>query len=144
MRIASRSAGAGLGHHGVLFTLRNDSSSSCQLFGYVGMQLLGTQANPLPTTVTRGGNYLFPAITPHTVALAPGGFAAFDLGYGANPAGPGSGKPYAVACPAARQAEITLPGAYDHSVAATGIAPCGGYVTVSPVVPGKSWIGFAY
>jgi hypothetical protein len=60
--------GAGLGHIGVLITLQNRSSASCQLTGYPGLQLLAPGGRRLPTSVTQEEDYLFPAITPHRVA----------------------------------------------------------------------------
>lgn len=134
--------GAGLGHVGVLFTLRNTSSAGCRLEGYPGMQLLGSNGQALPTTVVRAvtGAYLFPAVAPHRVALGPGATASFDLQYGDNPVGAQANEPYAQACPATTEAEVTLPDASGHSVVPVSMAPCGGQVFVSPVVPGSQWL----
>jgi Protein of unknown function (DUF4232) len=141
--ITAAGTGAGLGHVGELFTLRNTSSASCRLEGYPDMQLLGSNGQALPTTVVRAGStgaYLFPAVTPHRVALPPGAAASFDLQYGDNPVGAQANEPYAQACPSATSAEVTLPSASDHSVVPVSMAPCGGQVLVSPVVPGSQWL----
>jgi len=140
--IAATGNGAGLGHVGVLFTLRNTSSASCRLDGYPGMQLLGSNGQPLPTTVVRAGTgaYLFPAVAPHRVAMPPGATASFDLQYGDSPVGAQANEPYARACPQATSAEVTLPNVSDHSVVPVSMAPCGGRVLVSPVVPGSQWL----
>jgi hypothetical protein len=145
VRIADRAIGAALGHVGVLFTLHNTSAVSCRLFGYAGLELLGPRGRPLPTTVHRAvsGTYLFPAVVPHWVALAPGGYAAFDLEYGDNPSGAQAGEPYSQACPAASHTEVTLPNAYDFSVVPAHMAPCGGAVWISPVIPGRAWLKFS-
>lgn len=140
--ITAAGTGAGLGHVGVLFTLRNTSSVSCRLDGYPGLQLLGSHGQALPTTVVRAstGAYLFPAVAPHRVALPPGAVASFDLQYGDNPVGAQANEPYARACPSATSDEVTLPNAAGHSVVPASMAPCGGQVLVSPVVPGSQWL----
>lgn len=134
--------GAGLGHVGVLFTLRNTSSAACRLYGYPGLLLLGSHGQALPTTVIRAvhGAYLFPAVTPHWVALPPGAVGSFDLQYGDNPVGAQANEPYATACPSATHVEVTLPDAPDHSIVPASLSPCGGQVLVSPVVPGSQWL----
>jgi Protein of unknown function (DUF4232) len=134
--------GAGLGHVGVLFTLRNTSSAACRLEGYPSVQLLDSNGHPLPTTVLRavGGAYLFPAVMPHTVALAPGAVGSFDLQYYDSPVGAAANQPYATACPAATHVEVTLPNAAGNSVVPASMAPCEGQVVVSPVVPGAQWL----
>jgi Protein of unknown function (DUF4232) len=144
VQVSDSGTGAGLGHVGVLFTLRNTSAVSCRLFGYAGLGLLGPGGQPLPTTVNRAvsGTYLFPAVVPHAVALAPGGYASFDLEYEDNPWGAQVSEPYAQACPAASQTEVTLPNAYDFSVVPAHMAPCGGAVWISPVIPGRARLRF--
>lgn len=140
--ITAAGTGAGLGHVGVLFTLRNTSPASCRINGYPGMLLLGSNGQALPTTVVRAvtGAYLFPAVVPHPVALPPGAVASFDLQYGDIPVGAQANEPYARACPSATSAEVTLPNATGHSVVPASMAPCGGQVIVSPVVPGSQWL----
>lgn len=142
VRIADHGTGAGLGHVGVLFTVRNISAAGCNLLGYPGLRLLATGGKPLPTTVhdAAAGTYLFPAVAPHRVALQPGGYAAFELEYGDNPTGSQANEPQATACPAASQARVTLPGASAGSVIPASMAPCGGDVWVSPVIPGRKLI----
>ena len=144
VRIAARGTGAGLGHVGVLFTLHNVSAVRCRLLGYAGLRLLGRRGEPLPTTVHRAvsGTYLFPPVAAHRVALRPGGYAAFELEYEDNPFGPQASEPYAKACPAASQAEVTLPGARGFGVVPVAMGPCSGDVWISPVIPGRTWIVF--
>lgn len=147
VRIAAQGTGAGLGHVGVLFTVHNISAAGCRLLGYPGLRLLGSGGKALPTTVHNAatGTYLFPPVAPHRVALPPGGYAAFELEYGDNPSGPQAGEPQQIACPAASQAEVTLPGASAGSagsVVAAPMAPCGGDVWVSPVIPGRKLVTF--
>jgi hypothetical protein len=142
LAMTATGTGAGLGHVGVLFTLRNTSSAGCRLDGYPGLQLLGSKGQELRTTVVRAvsGAYLFPAVVPHTVALRPGAVGSFDLQYGDTPVGAAASEPYATACPAATHVEVTLPNAADHDVVPASMAPCDGQVLVSPVVPGAQWL----
>lgn len=144
VRITARGTGAGLGHVGVLFTVHNVSAAHCRLLGYAGLRLLSRAGRRLPTTVHRAtsGAYLFPPVAPHRVALRPGGYAAFELQDGDNPAAGQASEPYAKACPAASQAEVTLPGDRSLSVVPVAMAPCGGAVWISPLFPGRQWIVF--
>ncbi len=144
VRSADHGTGAGLGHVGVLFTVHNVSAAGCRLLGYPGLRLLASNGNPLPTTVhdAAAGTYLFPAVAPHRVALRPGGYAAFELEYGDNPVGSQASEPYSTACPTASQADVTLPGASAGTVIAASMAPCGGGVWVSPIIPGRKLITF--
>jgi hypothetical protein len=144
VRVSARGIGAGLGHVGVLFTLRNASAVRCRLLGWPGLRLLGRGGNALPTTVhdAATGTYLFPPVAPHRVALAPGGYAAFELEYEDNPSGAQASEPYSVACPSASSAGVSLPGARGASAVGVTMAPCGGDVWVSPVIPGRAWVTF--
>jgi len=144
VRISAGGTGAGLGHVGVLFTLHNISAAGCRLLGYPALQLIASNGSQLPTTVhdAAAGTYLFPPVAPHRVALAPGGYAAFELEYEDNPFGARASEPYATACPPAARADVTLPGASAASAVTAGMAPCGGEVWVSPVIPGRRWITF--
>jgi Protein of unknown function (DUF4232) len=139
LRFAAQGIGAALGHVGVLFTVHNSSATGCNLLGYPGLRLLGSKGNALPTTVhdAATGTYLFPAVAPHRVALRPGGYAAFELEYGDNPTGSQANEPSSTACPSAAQAKVILPGASASTVITAAMAPCGGDVWVSPLIPGR-------
>jgi len=143
VQITAKAMGAAMGHVGVLFALQNTSPTSCRLYGFPGMLLLGGSGQGLPTTVDRvvTGSYLILGIAPHWVALPPGAVGSFDLEYGDNPVGSQASEPYAQACPSAARADVTLPNSYNHSVVPVSMAPCGGQVLVSPVVPGTQWVG---
>jgi hypothetical protein len=142
--ISADGTGAGLGHVGVLFTLHNISDVRCRLLGYPGLRLAASSGGQLPTTVhdATAGTYLFPPVAPHLVALAPGDYAVFELEYEDNPFGAQASEPYATACPAAGRADVTLPGALAASAVTAAMAPCGGDVWISPVIPGRQWITF--
>ncbi|MDQ6796047.1 MAG: DUF4232 domain-containing protein [Chloroflexota bacterium] len=144
LRMTGVDKGAGLGNVGVLFRLKNVSKAGCTLFGFPGLRLVSSSGALLPTDVQPAitGDYLFPAIRPHRVALSPDSYAAFDLGYGDNPFGPAANQPYEVACPAARAVRITLPGTNQYGTAVVPLAPCNGLVFPSPIFPGPDWISF--
>ncbi|WP_276962791.1 DUF4232 domain-containing protein [Ferrimicrobium acidiphilum] len=91
------------------YTLVNTGSSSCTLYGYPGLQLLGASGQKLPTEVLRT-----PAAEA-TVKLAHDASAAFSLKY-ADSTGYGSES-----CPSSASLEITPPNAY-HSLTVTGAA----------------------
>ncbi|MBO0836780.1 MAG: DUF4232 domain-containing protein [Actinobacteria bacterium] len=142
MEVTAKSMGAALGHVGVLVTLRNTSSTSCRVAGYPGILLLNENGRALPTTVVRAvnGSYLIGKAVPHRVALPPGASASFDLEYSDVPVGAQASEPPARACQTATKTMVRLPNAAGHSVVAATMAPCGGRVLVSPVVPGTQWV----
>ena len=88
------------------------------------------------------GDYMFPAVVPHRVAIKPGEIASFMIGYGDNPFGPTANEPYDVACPPADAVRVTLPGTSEFGTAHVAIGACGGGVRVSPIVPGANGLRF--
>ena len=131
--------GVAAGNAGIEVVLRNTSTGPCSLKGYPGLQLLGTRGVALPTTLTRSPSQLFGTVLPHLVGLVPGQTASFDVGYGDNPTG-NPPPPYQQACPAATQLSIIPPDDTTALRARTSIAPCQGWLTTSPVVPGTALI----
>jgi len=91
--------------------------------------------------VSRGASFLFPAVAPRLVGLAPGQQASFDLEYGDSPTG-NPPPTYQKACPAAATLEITLPDDVTAVSARVTMAPCNGDLAVSPVVPGTAPIRY--
>ncbi len=120
--------GGAAGSRGGAFGLTNRGTVTCTLFGYPGMQLLGANGQPLPTTVIRGQYEVVDAVPEQTVTLAPGAQARFYFMYSDT-----LGGGYPAVCPTASTVEVTPPGAYNHLVVATNIAPCEGHIWVSPV-----------
>ena len=144
VRITGQYLGGGMGTLGDLVRLQNVSSTECQLEGSPGLQLIAADGRLLPTRVISpsDGSMTFPASSPRRVALVPGGMSSFDLDYNDNPSGAANNEPYAVACPSARRVRVTLPGTDQYGTAALAMAPCGGVVRVSPLVPGAT--GFTF
>ncbi len=124
----SLAGGGAAGSRGGAFGLTNGGTVTCTLFGYPGLQLLGANGQPLPTTVIRGHYEVVDVVPEQTVALAPGARARFYFMYSDT-----LGGGYPAVCPTAASVEITLPGAHNHLLVATSIAPCEGHIWVSPV-----------
>lgn len=122
-------ASGAAGHVGGTFTFRNISSSTCTLFGYPGMLMLNSSGAAIHTEVVRGSSVVVPAISPTTVTLHPSRPASFFFGYADVPTG-------SQTCPASTRVEITPPNAFGHLIIAANLSPCGGVITVSPVVAG--------
>ena len=102
------SMGAATGHVGVQVVLRNVSAVPCHLYGFPGLQLLNASGVALPTITHWGGSFLFPALSPHLVGLAPAQKASFDLAYVDIPIG-NPPPSYQQACPAAATLAIIPP-----------------------------------
>jgi len=138
---ALASIGAATGHVGVQIVLRNVSAAPCHLYGFPGLQLFNASGVALPTVTHWGGSFLFPALSPHLVGLAPAQKASFDLAYVDIPIG-NPPPPYQQACPAATTLAIILPDDFTSLSITANISPCNGDLSVSPVVPGTTRIPF--
>jgi hypothetical protein len=140
LRLIGRSIGAGMGNIADLIVLQNRSTTSCKLEGYPGLQLVASDGRVLPTTVAppSAGAYSFPPLLPHRVALIPGAYASFELGWEDQPSGAENNEPYAVACPTSAWVRVILPATDQYGTAALPMGACGGHVDVSPLVPGST------
>jgi hypothetical protein len=125
--------------------VQNVGTKGCALKGYPGLMIVGRNGTLLPTHVRRAttGAYSFPAVVPHTVALAPGEVGSFMIGYGNNPSGPAVNQPYDVACPRSVALRVIFPGTTQFGTAKVGIGACGGVLDVSPIVPGAAGVQFS-
>jgi Protein of unknown function (DUF4232) len=137
-------SGAGLGNAAVQITIQNTSTTGCTLKGYPDLAMVGHGGKRLATHVIRaiGGDYLFPAAAPDAVAIEPGQFASFMIGFTDNPYGPNADKPYDVACPPAVALRVILPSPRRVATTKVSMAPCNGDVRVSPIVPGPNGLRF--
>jgi hypothetical protein len=138
LHMTGENVGAALGNDDARISLQNTSPVSCTLDGYPSVQLVASDGRLLPTTArsATGGSYMFPPVIPHRVALAPGGYASFLLGYAEG------NEPNFVGCPTPAWVRVILPGTHEYGTAALAMGTCGGRVDVSPVVPGPN--GFTY
>jgi Protein of unknown function (DUF4232) len=112
------------------FVFTNVSATTCQLFGYPGMQLLNARGAALPTYVRRGTSNVVPPEPESEVVMTHSQHASFYAGYSNVPS---SGQ----TCKASTSLEVTPPNDTKHFTLRLAIAPCGGILTVSPVVHGR-------
>jgi Protein of unknown function (DUF4232) len=112
------------------FVFTNVSATTCKLFGFPGMQLLNARGAALPTYVVRGTSNVVPAEPETDVVMTHSQHASFYAGYSNVPVG---GQP----CKVSTSVEITPPNDTKHFTLKLAIAPCGGIITVSPVVHGR-------
>ena len=131
--------GAG-GHVFTAYVFTNVGTTTCELHGYPGLQFVGHDGKPVPTTERRSAAYTFPAVQPRTVLLHRGAKASFSLEVLDNPQ-TGKGE---TACPTATAVKVIPPDGYQQLSAPFGPSPvCGfGTVTVSPVVPGDQGVTY--
>jgi len=101
--------GAGAGNRYVRLILTN-GGPACRAQGYVGMQLLGTGGQPVPTDVVRDQSVPAPAVTVST-----GGQTSALLHWGAIPSG---NESQSGPCePVPQQVEVTPPNEFQFTVA---------------------------
>jgi len=124
-------ADAAAGHIADRFHLTNTSAAPCQLYGFVGAQMLDATGQPLPTQVRRNGGFFANQPGPADVPLMPGQSAEFLMMWGDVPVGDES------RCPAAAQVAITPPDETSFlllDLDQFALAPCnGGTIDVTPV-----------
>ena len=112
------------------FVFTNVSATTCKLFGYAGMQLLNARGTALPTYVVRGASNVVPAEPEADVVMTHSQHASFYAGYSNVPTG-------GQACKVSTSVEVTPPNDTKHFTLRLAIAPCGGILTLSPVVHGR-------
>ncbi|MGI8916828.1 MAG: DUF4232 domain-containing protein [Chloroflexota bacterium] len=127
--ISQRHGQVAVGNVGVSFQFRSIAAQPCTLYGFPGIELLDTAAQPLPTFLTwRTSGYLIGTVPEQTLVLKPGDSVYFVLEFTDVPT-PGQ------RCLEATNLRITPPNAYNSVVGQVhGIAPCGGRITASPVL----------
>jgi hypothetical protein len=124
-----RSTGAA-GSVRMRFVFTNVSATTCKLFGYAGMQLRNARGAALPTDVRRGTSNVVPPEPEVDVVMTHSQHASFYAGYSNVPTG-GQG------CKVSTSVEVTPPNDTKHFTLKLAIAPCGGILTLSPVVHGR-------
>jgi hypothetical protein len=108
----------GLGHAGVVGVLTNTLEVSCTFEGYVGVQLLDSQGELLPTMVVRGDAYLFSDAGPSVITVPPRGSAKFGLEWLQVPTTTASG------CPAAELLQVIPPDEFGPLTIPSSITAC--------------------
>jgi hypothetical protein len=114
----------GMGHHWITYAFRNRSAVACTLSGVPAVQLLDAHGGVLPIVRHDG-----PGSTGPVVLLRPGGSAFFSIGQLIAP--DYDGQP----CPAATTLAVTPPHQRDALTTTTGLAPCGGRLSLSAIRP---------
>jgi len=106
------------GHTFATLGLTNGSGAPCSLLGYVGLQLVDAQGQPLPTRAIRGDGMLAPEPGPSSVVIPSGGSAFFDLVWTDMPTGAET------SCPRATYLAVTPPDEYGPLILEFQGAPC--------------------
>jgi len=115
------------------FRVANTGRAPCTLYGFVGMLMLDSSGQPMPTRVVRSGGIFDTQAGPSLFLLQPATAASFqaawsDVPHTNDPPG---------ACPQAAQLEITPPDEFDHviiPVTGWNLAPCNaGEIDVTPI-----------
>lgn len=126
LSLATGQPNAGAGTVGETFIFTNTSQTTCQLYGYPGMQMLGANGEKVPTNVVR---------TPgpeETVTLAPGGTASFQAQWHDQTG-------YMTPCPSSQRIEVTPPNAYSQLTITASITACpDGTINVTAVTAGST------
>ena len=112
------------------FRVANTGQAACTLYGFVGMLMLGSAGQPMPTRVVRSGGIFETEAGPSQFLLQPATAASFraawsDVPHANDPPG---------ACAQAAQLEITPPDEFDHAIIPVSnwnLAPCNAGVTQS-------------
>ncbi|MGH9129874.1 MAG: DUF4232 domain-containing protein [Acidimicrobiales bacterium] len=122
--VSSTNGQQALDNAGLVYVLRNTSSTSCTLEGYPGLALVSTAGKTTDLSATRepGGGYLFPTVPEQLVTVAPGKSASFWVEFTAQ------------SCVTSGKVEITPPDDHAHlTVPNDHILPCASHFEVSPV-----------
>ena len=78
LALTYESSQVGMGNRADQFSLRNDSNSTCTLFGYPHIQLLNADSQPISTHITQVTSaYLFQSSAPQAVSLQAGAKSYF-------------------------------------------------------------------
>ncbi len=122
-------------HASALVVLTNQSTSQCEVFGYIGLVLLDQHRRAMPTHLIRGDGIFMPDPGPHRVVLNPGSTASTQVEWEAYPrtADPTTG------CAASAYAQITPPDETTSKTVPARIAPChGGDIAEAALVAGST------
>jgi hypothetical protein len=131
LSVAYVDADGAAGHITDRFRLTNTSDAACNVYGFVGAQMLNGAGEPLPTRIVRNGGFFSNQAGPSDVPLPPGASGYFWMLWSDVPTG------NETSCPAAARLEITPPDETTFLVIDLGpytLAPCNsGTIDVTPV-----------
>ena len=113
------------------FALKNTGTTTCQTYGWPGVEFLSSSGRPLPTDATRTTADVVGSTPANLLTLNPGAQASFRIV--ASDIGPGGAS-----CPTASALQIYAPNdTVTMKVPLPGVAACG-HATLSPLLPGAS------
>ena len=126
---------AAAGNIGFPLIVTNISSTSCGLFGYLGLQLDDSSRHFLVNATIRGSSMLFHDPGPRPVRLSPGDSASAGIGYGDVLIG---GVDPASGCLLSTYLEVTPPDETTYLFLRARLGPCSaGTVEVTALQPGS-------
>lgn len=126
LSLSTGARNAGTGSVQEVFIFTNIGAAPCQLFGYPGMQMLGSGGQQIPTKVVRMQS------TEATVTLAPGATASF-LAQWHDQTG------YMTPCATSQSVQVTPPNDTTQLTVAAAIQACpDGTINVNAVVAGSA------
>jgi hypothetical protein len=130
LSLAKPKSNGAAGSNRLRFVFTNNSSATCKLFGFPGLQMQNAHHANIRTRVIRGTSNVVPPEPEVDVIMTHGQHGSFYAGYSDVPTG-------TQRCPLSSFLEVTPPNDFKHFTMALRIAPCGGKITVSPVVHGR-------
>lgn len=123
---------AGMGHVGLVFSVKSLTQQACYLDGYPGMQLVDANGHNIATRLRWGGGYLFGNRSKQYVVLKTGQTAYFDLEWDHFPTGNER-------CPTASYLLVTPPDERTAIAVAVSVQQvCGGAITTTPIIVSAS------
>jgi hypothetical protein len=123
LAVSLRPMGAALGNVGANVYLRNRSTHTCFVFGYVGFRLRDRHRRRQPSWVRWGSTYFQVDPRPHRVVLRPGARAVTNLAWTAN-ASPGE-RQRGPCEPTSGWLEVTPPDEHAYHLVRFGQVVCG-------------------
>ncbi|MGA8117814.1 MAG: DUF4232 domain-containing protein, partial [Actinocatenispora sp.] len=131
LKVTVRGIGAAAGNHYSALVFTNTSGSSCRVYGYPGMQLLGKNDVKVATKVVRDAS-----AKPKLITLQDGASAWSRASWGAVP---GDGEAQKGGCePDPASTEVTPPDETDHKIVDWSYGPVcqHGQITVTALAAG--------
>jgi hypothetical protein len=127
-----KSGQGGVGHVGLVFSVKSLAQQPCYLEGYPGLQMVDASGHNIATRLRWGGGYLFGNQPKRSITLTTGQVATFDLEWVHIPTGNQN-------CPTASYLLVTPPDETAAIAVAVSLQQvCGGALTASPVIaPGS-------
>jgi hypothetical protein len=127
-------AGSNSGNYFNVFILTNTAAAPCTLDGYPGLLRLDAAGHSMPTRISHGADYIFPAVPLRLVTLGHEQTASFDTGYSGVSSTGGE-------CPDSTSLQIIPPNDYGHLVVKVALGPCDdGLLNSSPVLAGSGGV----